>query len=313
MQVTINTIRDAHNRINNHILKTPVESSSEMNENSGVELYFKCENLQRSGSFKIRGAVNAVFCLSDNEANKGVVTVSSGNHGAAISLAAKIRGINATVVLPKNALPYKRNLIGNLGANIVECEAQVESREKTLLKVQNTTGATVIHPYNDYRIMSGQGTVALEFLEELPDLDMVLVPVGGGGLISGIAVAVSKIAPKINVVGSEPALADDARQSFKKKILIPSNYPDTVADGLRTSLGTKTYPIILKYVKDIITAPEDKILPTMNLITKNLNDNIEPSSAVPLAALMENKQMFKGKKVGIIISGGNSPSLYNCT
>jgi len=313
MQVTINTIQDAHNRIRNHILKTPIKSSSEMNENAGVELYFKCENLQRSGSFKIRGAVNAVFCLSDNEANKGVVTVSSGNHGAAISLAAKIRGINATVVLPKNALPYKRNLIGNLGANIVECEAQVESREKTLLKVQNTTGATVIHPYNDYRIMSGQGTVALEFLEELPDLDMVLVPVGGGGLISGIAVAVSKIAPKINVVGSEPALADDARQSFKKKILIPSNYPDTVADGLRTSLGTKTYPIILKYVKDIITAPEDKILPTMNLITKNLNDNIEPSSAVPLAALMENKQMFKGKKVGIIISGGNSPSLYNCT
>tara|TARA_B100000586_G_scaffold4521_1_gene3081 strand:- start:1742 stop:2683 length:942 start_codon:yes stop_codon:yes gene_type:complete len=313
MQVTINTIQDAHNRIRNHILKTPIKSSSEMNENAGVELYFKCENLQRSGSFKIRGAVNAVFCLSDNEANNGVVTVSSGNHGAAISLAAKIRGINATVVLPKNALPYKRNLIGNLGANIVECEAQVESREKTLLKVQNTTGATVIHPYNDYRIMSGQGTVALEFLEELPDLDMVLVPVGGGGLISGIAVAVSKIAPKINVVGSEPALADDARQSFKKKILIPSNYPDTVADGLRTSLGTKTYPIILKYVKDIITAPEDKILPTMNLITKNLNDNIEPSSAVPLAALMENKQMFKGKKVGIIISGGNSPSLYNCT
>ena len=308
MQVTINTIRDAHNRINTHVLKTPVKSNTEINENAGVELYFKCENLQRSGSFKIRGAVNAVLCLSDNEANNGVVTVSSGNHGTALSLAAKIRGINATVVLPKNALPFKRNLIENLGAKIVECEAQVESREKTLLEVQKATGATVIHPYNDYRIISGQGTVALELLEQVPDLDMVLVPVGGGGLISGIAVAVSEITPKINVVGAEPALADDARQSFEQKKLIPSNYPDTVADGLRTSLGNKTYPIILKYVKDIITAPEHKILPIMKVMTKNLKDNIEPSSAVPLAALIENKHMFKDKKVGIIISGGNFTS-----
>jgi len=308
MQVTINTIRDAHNRISTHILKTPVKSSTEINEIAGAELYFKCENLQRSGSFKIRGAVNAVFCLSDNEANNGVVTVSSGNHGTALSLAAKIRGINATVVLPKNALPFKRNLIENLGAKIVECEAQVESREKTLLEVQKATGATVIHPYNDYRIISGQGTVALELLEQVPDLDMVLVPIGGGGLISGIAVAVSEITPKINVVGAEPALADDARQSFEKKILIPSNYPDTVADGLRTSLGNKTYPIILKYVEDIITAPEHKILPIMKMMTKNLKDNIEPSSAVPLAALIENKHMFKDKKVGIIISGGNFTS-----
>ena len=308
MQVTINTIRDAHNRINAHVLKTPVKSNTEINENAGVELYFKCENLQRSGSFKIRGAVNAVLCLSDNEANNGVVTVSSGNHGTALSLAAKIRGINATVVLSKNALPFKRNLIENLGAKIVECEAQVESREKTLLEVQKATGATVIHPYNDYRIISGQGTVALELLEEVPELDMVLVPVGGGGLISGIAIAVSEITPKINVVGAEPALADDARQSFEQKKLIPSNYPDTVADGLRTSLGNKTYPIILKYVKDIITAPEHKILPIMKVMTKNLKDNIEPSSAVPLAALIENKQMFKDKKVGIIISGGNFSS-----
>ena len=308
MQVTINTIRDAHNRIKTHVLKTPVKSNTEINENAGVELYFKCENLQRSGSFKIRGAVNAVLCLSDNEANNGVVTVSSGNHGTALSLAAKIRGINATVVLPKNALPFKRNLIENLGAKIVECEAQVESREKTLLEVQKATGATVIHPYNDYRIISGQGTVALELLEEVPELDMVLVPVGGGGLISGIAIAVSEITPKINVVGAEPALADDARQSFEQKKLIPSNYPDTVADGLRTSLGNKTYPIILKYVKDIITAPEHKILPIMKVMTKNMKDNIEPSSAVPLAALIENKQMFKDKKVGIIISGGNFSS-----
>ena len=308
MQVTINTIRDAHNRINTHILKTPVKSNPEINENAGAELYFKCENLQRSGSFKIRGAVNAVFCLSDNEANNGVVTVSSGNHGTALSLAAKIRGINATVVLPKNALPFKRNLIENLDAKIVECEAQVESREKTLQEVQKATGATVIHPYNDYRIISGQGTVALELLEQVPDLDMVLVPIGGGGLISGIAVAVSEISSKINVVGAEPALADDARQSLKKKILIPSNYPDTVADGLRTSLGIKTYPIILKYVNDIITAPEHKILPIMNMMTENLKDNIEPSSAVPLVALIEKKHMFKDKKVGIIISGGNFAS-----
>ena len=307
MKVTINTIRHAYSRINTHIFKTPVKSSTEINKKVGTELFFKCENLQRSGSFKIRGAVNAVLCLSDNKANKGVVTVSSGNHGTALSLAAQIRGINATIVLPKNALPYKRNLIGNLGANIVECEPTVESREKTLLEAQDTTGATVIHPYNNYQIISGQGTVGLEFLEQRPDLDMVLVPIGGGGLISGIAVAVSEIEPKISVVGVEPALADDARQSFANKKLIPSNYPDTVADGLRTSLGTKTYPIILKYVKDIITAPEQNILPVMNLINKALDDNIEPSSAVPLAALIENKQMFKDKKVGIIISGGNYP------
>ena len=228
MQVTINTIRDAHARIKMHVYKTPVKSSIEINEKAGVDLYFKCENLQRSGSFKIRGAVNAVFSLNEKEAKNGVVTVSSGNHGTALSLAAKIRGINATVVLPKNALPYKRNLIKKLGAKIIECEPQVESREKTLLKVQKETGAAVIHPYNDYRIMSGQGTVALELLEEVPDLDMILVPVGGGGLISGIAVAVSVIAPNIKVVGAEPVLADDARKSFKRKKLIPSNYPDTV-------------------------------------------------------------------------------------
>ena len=305
MQVTINTIRDAHARINMHVYKTPVKSSIEINKKAGVDLYFKCENLQRSGSFKIRGAVNAVFSLNEKEAKNGVVTVSSGNHGTALSLAAKIRGINATVVLPKNALPYKRNLIKELGAKIIECEPQVESREKTLLKVQKATGAAVIHPYNDYRIMSGQGTVALELLEVVPDLDMILVPVGGGGLISGIAVAVSVIAPKIKVVGAEPILADDARKSFKRKKLIPSNYPDTVADGLRTSLGTKTFPIILKYVKDIITAQEHNIIPMMNMMTKNMNDNIEPSSAVPLAALMEIKHIFKGKKIGIIISGGN--------
>jgi threonine dehydratase len=308
MQVTNNTIRDAQNRINMHVLKTPVKSNSEINKNAGAELYFKCENLQRSGSFKIRGAINAVFSLSDNEVNNGVVTVSSGNHGTALSLAAKIRGINATVVLPKNALPFKRNLIENLDAKIVECEAQVESREKTLLEVQKATGARVIHPYNDYRIISGQGTVALELLEQVPDLDMILAPIGGGGLISGIAVAVSEVTPKINVVGAEPSLADDARQSFEQKKLIPSNYPDTVADGLRTSLGIKTFPIILKYVNDIITAPEHKILPIMNMMTENLKDNIEPSSAVPLVALIENKQMFKDKKVGIIISGGNFSS-----
>ena len=291
-----------------HVYKTPVKSSIEINEKAGVDLYFKCENLQRSGSFKIRGAVNAVFSLNEKEAKNGVVTVSSGNHGTALSLAAKIRGINATVVLPKNALPYKRNLIKELGAKIIECEPQVESREKTLLKVQKATGAAVIHPYNDYRIMSGQGTVALELLEEVPDLDMILVPVGGGGLISGIAIAVSVIAPKIKVVGAEPILADDARKSFNRNKLIPSNYPDTIADGLRTSLGTKTFPIILKYVKDIITAQENNIVPMMNIMTKNMNDNIEPSSAVPLAALMEVKHIFKGEKIGIIISGGNFSS-----
>ena len=243
--------------------------------------------------------------LNDQEAENGVITVSSGNHGTALSLAAKNRGIKATVILPSNATQHKRNLIEELGANIIECKPTVESREKTLLYHQKKTGATVIHPYNDYRIMSGQGTIALEIIEEIPDLDIIMFPIGGGGLISGNALAINSISPKIDIIGAEPELANDAQQSLRKKELIPSKYPDTIADGLRTSLGSKTFPIILKYIKDIITAPEEKIIPTMKWMTEKLNDKIEPSCAVPLAALLESKSFFKGKRIAIIISGGN--------
>ena len=305
MQLSLETIQHAHDRIKPYIFNTPIKSNNEINQAAQSNIFFKCENLQHSGSFKFRGASNAVFSLNDEEANNGVLTVSSGNHGTALSLAAKTRGISATVILPSNATEYKRNLIEELGANIIECEPSVKSREKTLLDIKKETGATVIHPYNDYRIMSGQGTIALEIIEKIPDLDIIMFPIGGGGLISGNAVALHSISPKLNIIGVEPALANDAQQSIRKKKLIPSNYPETIADGLRTSLGSKTFPIILQYIEDIITAPEETIIPTMEWMTEKFNDKVEPSCAVPLAALMKNKSFFAGKKIAIVISGGN--------
>ena len=305
MQLSIQTVKEAHNRIKPYIINTPIKSNNEINNLVDADIYFKCENLQNSGSFKFRGASNAIFSLNDDEANNGVITVSSGNHGTALSLAAKNRGIKATVILPSNATSYKRNLIEELGAHIIECEPTVESREKTLLYHQGKSQATIIHPYNDYRIMSGQGTISLEIIEKIPDVDIIMIPVGGGGLISGNAVALNSIAPTIEIIGAEPDLANDAQQSFRKKVLIPSTYPETIADGLRTSLGSKTFPIILKFVNNIITAPEKKIVPTMNLMSEKFNDKIEPSCAVPLAALFENNLIYKGKKIAIIISGGN--------
>ena len=305
MQLSIQTIKEAHNRIKPYIINTPIKSNNEINNLVNADIYFKCENLQNSGSFKFRGASNAIFSLNDDEANNGVITVSSGNHGTALSLAAKNRGIKATVILPSNATSYKRNLIEELGAQIIECEPTVESREKTLLCHQEKSQATIIHPYNDYRIMSGQGTISLEIIEKIPDVDIIMIPVGGGGLISGNAVALNSIAPTIEIIGAEPDLANDAQQSLRKKVLIPSTYPETIADGLRTSLGSKTFPIILKFVNNIITAPEKKIVPTMNLMSEKFNDKIEPSCAVPLAALFENNLIYKGKKIAIIISGGN--------
>ena len=305
MQLSIQTIKAAHNRIKPYIINTPIKSDKEINHLVDADVYFKCENLQNSGSFKFRGASNAVFSLNDEEARRGVITVSSGNHGTALSLAAKNRGIPATVILPSNATKYKKNLIEELGANIIICKPTVKSREKTLLDVKEKTGASVIHPYNDYRVMSGQGTIALEIIEKIPDLDIILFPIGGGGLISGNAIAINSISPKTTIIGAEPDLANDAQQSLIKKELIPSTYPETIADGLRTSLGSKTFPIILKYIKDIFTAPEASIIPTMKWMTEKFNDKIEPSCAVPLAALIENKPYFSDKKVAIIISGGN--------
>jgi len=311
MKLSLDTIKSAHNRIKPYIVNTPIKSNKEINELVGAEIYFKCENVQNSGSFKFRGASNAVFSLEDKQADKGVITVSSGNHGTALSLAAKNRGIKAMVILPSNATPYKRNLIEKLGADIIECEPTVESREKTLLIHQKKTQATIIHPYNDYQVMSGQGTISLEIFEQIPDLDIMMFPIGGGGLISGNAITINSISPKTNIIGAEPELANDAQQSLIKKELIPSKYPETIADGLRTSLGSKTFPIILKYIKHIFTTPEEKIIPTMNLISEKLNNRIEPSCAVPLAAVFENISFFKGKKIAIIISGGNISETYN--
>ncbi len=273
-------------------------------------MHFKCENFQRAGVFKARGAFNAVLSLSDSEAIHGVVTSSSGNHAAAIALAAKIRGIPAYIAMPKIALPSKIAAVQRYGGNIifVESVAQVPTAEEydaTVATIHSRTHANIVHPYNDLRTIAGQGTCALEFLTEQPDLDLLLAPVGGGGLLAGTAVAAKAIKSTIRIIGCEPEMADDARQSFYARQIIPQMQPRTIADGLRTSLGDLTFPLILRYADDIVTVSEDAIINAMRLVWEILKIVIEPSSAVPLAAILEGRVDVAGKSVGIILSGGN--------
>jgi len=270
-----------------------------------AEIFFKCENFQKVGAFKIRGATNAVFALVDEEASHGVATHSSGNHAAALALAARWRGIKAYVVMPENAPDIKRNAVADYGAEIGFCKPTLEAREEGLAKVIDFTGAAFIHPYNDYRVISGQGTAAIELCEEIPDLDIVMTPVGGGGLLSGTAIAVSAISQKTNVVAAEPERADDAYRSFKAGRIIPVNNPDTIADGLRTSLGNLTFPIIRRHVKEIVTVSEEGIVKAMRCIWERMKIIVEPSAAVPLGALLTKRIDLSGKRIGIILSGGN--------
>jgi threonine dehydratase len=272
---------------------------------TGAALFFKCENFQKVGAFKFRGAANAVFSLDDAAARRGVATHSSGNHAQALALAARLRGIAACIVMPEDAPRVKVEAVRGYGARIVFSGNAPQDRERVLAEVTEETGAEFIHPSNDLRVIAGQGTCALEIMDEAPDLDLVVAPVGGGGLLSGTALAVQALSPRTRVIGAEPAAADDAQRSFRSGTLIASGSPVTIADGLRTSLGSNTFPIIRALVADIVTAGEESIARATRLVWERMKIVIEPSAAVPLAAILEGKLDVRGKRVAVILSGGN--------
>ncbi len=298
-------IQAAARRIQPFAHRTPVLTSSLVNERVGASVFFKCENFQKVGAFKFRGATNAVQLLSEEECQFGVATHSSGNHAAALALAAKMRGIPAYVVMPNNAPEVKKRAVADYGANITFCEPSLEARETTLTQVREETGAREIHPYHPLPIIAGQGTAAVELLEDVPDLDMVLSPIGGGGLMSGTGLAVKSISPSIRVIGVEPQGADDAYRSFVSGELVPSIEPNTIADGLLTSMSPRTWKMIQTYVDEVVRVSEEAIVEAMRFAWERMKLIIEPSSAVTLAALMTGAVSAEGKKVGLMISGGN--------
>ncbi len=301
----IRTIQKAHERIGSWIHRTPVLTSTSINKILGTQIFFKCENLQKIGAFKFRGASNVVLSLSEQESKNGVATHSSGNHAQALALAGANRGINAYIVMPKTSTKVKVAAVEGYGGKITFCEPNQQAREQALKKIVSDTGAHFVHPYNDYRIIAGQATAAVELLEETTDLDYIMAPVGGGGLLSGTALSTHYLAPNTQVFAGEPEGANDAWQSLREGKIVPSVNPSTIADGLLTSLGDKTFPIIQKYVAGIFTVPDDLIIAAMKLIWERMKIIIEPSGAVPLAALIKNQSVFKDKRVGIILSGGN--------
>jgi threonine dehydratase len=303
--LSMQLIREAHERIRDKIHRTPVMTSEVLDGLSGNHLFFKCENLQKVGAFKARGATNAVFLLSDAEASKGVVTHSSGNHAAALARAAGLRGIPAYIVMPNNSPLAKQAAVRRYGGEIVLCEPTLAARESTAAEVMQRTGAAFIHPYDDLRVMAGQGTTAIELLEEVPDLDVILCPVGGGGQLSGIAVAAKDLKPGIRVVGVEPAGADDASRSLRAGHIIPMLDPRTIADGLKTSLGERPFAEIIRLVDDIVTVREESIVQAMRQILEVMKLLVEPSGAVSYAAIVEGRLAASGANVGIILSGGN--------
>ena len=298
-------VEKAHQIVQKYAHRTPVLSSVSINKIVGGELFFKCENLQKVGAFKFRGACNATFSLSEEEARKGVATHSSGNHAAALALAARMRGVEAHIVMPENSPEIKKKAVAGYGAKITFCKPTLQARESTLAKVIEETGATEIHPYNNFYVIAGQGTAAKELIEDRGDFDLILAPVGGGGLLSGTAISAKHLLPSCRVIAAEPAGADDAYRSFVSKTLVPSEAPKTIADGLLTSLGERNFSIILDKVDDIVTVSEEGIVEAMRMIWERMKIIIEPSSAVPLAAILENKIDVQQKKVGIILSGGN--------
>ena len=298
-------IEKAHRLIQQYIHRTLVLTSSSINAITGGTLYFKCENFQKVGAFKFRGASNAVFSLSEEEARKGVATHSSGNHAAALALAAQMRGIAAHIVMPRTSPDIKKKAVAGYGADITFCEPTLQARESTLAELIKRTGATEIHPYNNFHVIAGQGTAAKELIEDSGPFDLVLAPVGGGGLLSGSAIAAKHMLPGCKVIAAEPAGADDAYRSFQANKLVPSETPETIADGLLTSLGERNFAIITDKVDHIVTVSEAGIVEAMRLIWERMKIIIEPSSAVPLGAILEKKVDVKNKKVGIILSGGN--------
>lgn len=305
MTVTINDIQQAAQRIKPYIHRTPVMTNESLNQQVGAQVFLKCENFQKVGAFKFRGASNAVWSLTEEEAKRGVVTHSSGNHAGALALAARMRGVSAYIVMPSNAPQVKKNAVAGYGGQITFCEPTLEARESTMERIRLDTGATVVHPYNDERVIAGQGTAALELLEDIPDLDVILAPVGGGGLLSGTSIAATETKKGIRVIAGEPEMADDAFRSMQAGEIIPSVHPKTIADGLLTSLGTLTFPIIRERVEQIVTVSEAGIIAAMKFVWERAKIIIEPSSAVPIGVLWEKKIDLRGLRVGVIVSGGN--------
>ncbi len=301
----IDDVRDAAERIRSYAHLTPVLTSATIDEISGASVYFKCENFQKVGAFKFRGAVNAIFSLSGDAVARGVATHSSGNHAAAVSLAASLRNTTATVVMPENANATKRAAVEGYGGKVVLCEPNQKSREEKLAGILAESGATFIPPYDDYRVIAGQATAALELLEHVPDIDAILAPVGGGGLLAGTALATSGLSPRTRIFGAEPRAADDAYRSLRAGRIQSLNSTNTIADGLRTNVGKLTFPIIQEHVEDIICVTESEIIAAMRLVWERMKIVIEPSAAVPVAALLRSPELFTGKQVGVILSGGN--------
>src|SRR5258706_2561593 len=302
---TLKDIQQAAERIKPYAHRTPGLTNESLNQRVNAAVYLKCENFQKVGAFKFRGACNAVYSLSDAEARHGVCTHSSGNHAQALALAAKMRGIPAYIVMPNNAPSVKKNAVAGYGGLITFCEPTLEARESTLDRIRLDTGANVVHPYNDERVIAGQGTAALELLTQVPDVDVIITPVGGGGLLSGTAIAATEIKKGIRVIAGEPENADDAFRSMKEGKIVPSVNPKTIADGLLTSLGQLTFPIIREYVEQVVTVSEQGIIDSMKFVWERAKIVIEPSSAVAVGVLWEKKINLGGLKVGVILSGGN--------
>ncbi len=302
---TFDDVKEAHERIAPYIHKTPVLTSTFFNDLTGADLFFKCENFQKAGAFKVRGACNAVFGLDDEKAKTGVATHSSGNHALSLSYAAGRRGIPATVVMPRTAPQAKKDAVRGYGGTIVECEPSTSSREAVFAEVVAETGQEFVHPYNDPRVITGQATCSRELIEQVSDLDAVVAPIGGGGMVSGTCLTLSNVAPDIKIYAAEPKNADDAYRSFKAGHIIADDAPETVADGLKVPLKDLTWHFVSNHVTDILTATEQEIVDAMKLTWQRMKIVMEPSSAVPLATILKNKDIFAGKRVGIIITGGN--------
>lgn len=299
------SIFEVARRIQPHIHRTPVLTSSQIDHLSGATIYFKCENFQRMGAFKMRGATNAILQLSREQQDKGVVTHSSGNFAQALSLAARNLGVPAYIVMPQDAPAVKKAAVKGYGGIITECAPTLEARQEMAQKVQDQTGATFIHSSNDPQVIRGQGTAALELLDDQPDLFAIVVPVGGGGLIGGTALAAAEVAPECRIMGAEPFEVDDAYRSLKSGIIESNTSTNTIADGLKVQLGTNNFPIIQRYVRDIIRVEEQEIISAMRLIWERMKIVVEPSSAVALAGVLREKELLHGKKLGIILTGGN--------
>ncbi|QFS96044.1 Phenylserine dehydratase [Labrenzia sp. THAF191b] len=302
---TLEDMLVAHERIKPHIHRTPVLTSSFLNELTGAELFFKCENFQKAGAFKVRGASNAVFGLDEETAKAGVATHSSGNHALSLSYAAGRRGIPCHVVMPRTAPQAKKDAVRGYGGIITECEPSTSSREAVFAEVEARTGAEFVHPYNDPRVIAGQGTCSKELMEQTDGLDAVVAPIGGGGMVSGTCLTLSNLAPDVKIFAAEPEQADDAARSFRAGHIIADDAPETVADGLKVPLKELTWHFVSNHVTDILTASEQEIVDAMRLIWARMKIVMEPSSAVPLATILKNRDVFAGKRVGIIITGGN--------